>query len=103
MELDCSMVNSSASRTPKRQPGSTKPRTSDDLADWYDARLRLHGSRGDSFIAHRTVISTPERPTITPVPFGRANRQSTVIVPLREEPEESASITQSSAGEPSNS
>ena len=52
MELDCSRVSSSASRTPKRQPGTTKPRTSDDLADWYDARLRLHGSRGDSFVAH---------------------------------------------------
>lgn len=83
MELDGSMVNSSASRTPKRQPGPVKPRTSDDLADWYDARLRLHGSRGDSFVVHRSGVVTPERPSITPVPFGRANRQSTIIVPLR--------------------
>src|SRR6478735_7656342 len=85
MKLDGSMVNSSASRTPKRQPGPTKPRTSDDLADWYDARLRLHGSRGDSFVVHRTGATTPERPTITPVPFGRANRQSAIITPLRGE------------------
>ena len=103
MELDSRMVNSSASRAPKRQPGNTKPRTSDDLADWYDARLRLHGSRGDSFVVHRTVISTPERPAITPVPFGRANRQSTVIVPLRAESDEAASITRSMTEEPSNS
>lgn len=83
MKLDDRMVNSSASRTPKRQPGPTKPRTSDDLADWYDARLRLHGSRGDSFVVHRSGVATPERPTIAPVPFGRANRQSTIITPLR--------------------
>jgi hypothetical protein len=78
------MANSSASRTPKQPITTSKQRGSDDLADWYEARLRLQGSRGDAFIVHRIGAATPERPTtITPIPFGRANRQSSIITPLR--------------------
>src|SRR6478609_8646185 len=78
------MPESSASRLSKQPIVASKPRGSDDLADWYEARLRLHGSRGDAFIVHRIGASTPERPTtITPIPFGRANRQSSIITPLQ--------------------
>jgi hypothetical protein len=78
------MANSSASRTPKQPISTPKQRGSDDLADWYEARLRLQGSRGDAFILHRTGASTPDRPTtIKAIPFGRANRQSTIITPLQ--------------------
>ena len=83
-------MKSSESRTPHRLSGTSKQCTSDDLADWYEARLRLQGSRGDRFIVHRIGSATPERPTIRPVPFGRANRQSTLIVPLRTKPDDAS-------------
>jgi hypothetical protein len=82
-EAGLMMANSSASRTPKQPITTSKQRGSDDLADWYEARLRLQGSRGDAFIVHRTGAATPDRPTtITAIPFGRANRQSPIITPL---------------------
>ena len=88
------MANSSASRTPKQPITTSKQRGSDDLADWYEARLRLQGSRGDAFIVHRTGAATPERPaTITAIPFGRANRQSSIIVPLRAIPDDTATLS----------
>ena len=78
------MANSSASRTPKQPITTSKQRGSDDLADWYEARLRLQGSRGDAFMVHRTGAATPDRPTtITPIPFGRANKRSKIITPLQ--------------------
>jgi hypothetical protein len=86
------MANSSASRTPKQPISTSKPRGSDDLADWYEARLRLQGTRGDAFVIHRIGAATPERPTtITPIPFGRANKHSRIITPLHATTDDSSS------------
>ena len=87
------MVKSSESRTPHQPSRTSKQGTSDDLADWYEARLRLQGSRGDAFIVHRTGAATPDRPTtVTAIPFGRANRQSTIILPLLAEPDDAPAL-----------
>jgi hypothetical protein len=92
------MANSSASRTPKQPITTSKQRGSDDLADWYEARLRLQGSRGDAFIVHRTGASTPERPTtVAAIPFGRANRKSAIITPLQSASDTSSDPVKSDA------
>src|SRR6478735_543681 len=97
------MASSSVSRTPKQPLNASKPRSSDDLADPYEARLRLQGSRGDAFIVHRTGAATPERPTtIKPILFGRANRQSPIITPLLSTSDASSDLAKSHIDLPNN-
>lgn len=97
------MANSPVSRVPKQPLAASKPRSSDDLADPYEARLRLQGSRGDAFIVHRTGAATPERPTtITPIPFGRANRRSSIITPLLSASDAFSETTKSDLDLPNN-